>query len=179
MIETNDIKNFRLESFISYDSVNRRQRIIWKETRNNQVQEYEKIFLEKQNVLYQYNILTKTCSKINNYVWKSFDVPEGSTYFGSSYIGTSAIPNGNLVANVWAKNYTDSTGTVEFVGMWSDAGCVPLRAIVSGGADFGISRTNYYDITPGIKSEILILEEKNKLSKVAKDSINKILIKIK
>ena len=166
VVETNDVQNYRLEGYLSYDATNRRQRFIWRETKNNQVQEYERLFLEKQNVLYQYNIITKTCSQIQNFEWKAYDVPKDSTFIGASYIGAAAVPNGNLVTNTWAKNFTDTQGaTYEFIGIWSNAGCIPLRSIVSG-PNFGIARSNFYDITPGIQSKTKIQYKHFHLNKI-------------
>ena len=150
------MKSFKLEGLISYDAVYRRQRFVWKEKIGNQFQEIDRLFLEKQKVLYEFNVLTKKCSKIENFEWKDYSVPLTSTFLGSSYIGSSAVPNANILTNAWAWNSTDAKGNnIEIIGVWTDIGCIPIR-IEGTGPEFGTARSNFYDITPGIKSKIMV-----------------------
>ena len=42
--------------------------------------------------------------------WRNFGIPVNATSYGENYIGSSAVPNANLLTTVWGYNVTDSQG---------------------------------------------------------------------
>lgn len=67
--------------------------------------------LYNQNIEYIYDFRNKTC--INRPItrpWRDFGISTNATNFGESYIGSSAVPNANVLATIWAYNFTDSQG---------------------------------------------------------------------
>ena len=144
-----------MEGFLSYDAVYRRQRFVWRQFSNGEVEEYDRLFLEKQKILYEFNIQKKQCTKTEGFNWIDYSVPKDSKFVQSVYIGAAAVPGANILTNVWTYNTTDTQGNnISVIGRWTDVGCIPVSVE---GLDFSTPHSSFFDITPGISGKAYFL----------------------
>ena len=84
--------------------------------------------------------------------WRNFAVPANATFFAENYIGSSAVPNANLLTSTWGFNVTDSQGNQgRYMGTWTIEACLPV-AITVVFQDHAV-HSQFFDITPGISGK--------------------------
>lgn len=140
-------------SRIFYDSIYQRERLIEEYTLNSTSGAIDVIFLHKQKIIYEYDLKAKTCRKReNDRPWRDFGTPQNATSLGESYIGSSGIPNANVLTTVWADSFVDEKGNkINYRGIWTYKACIPISfAYYSDNGDYS-NHVTFYDITPGIR----------------------------
>ena len=145
-----------LRGYLSYDSVYQRERFIEEQRLGTDKEFFDNLYLHNQNVLYKFNLKTRECKK--NPVdrpWRNFGIPQNATAYGESYIGSSAVPNANILTTIWGGKYTDQQGNkVEYMGVWTYEACLPISS-VNANDKYGVTHASFYDITPGISGNII------------------------
>lgn len=100
-----------IRALLTYDSIYKRERIIDEFTLNQQDDFYDSLYLHNQNIEYRYNFKTKQCTKqALTRPWRDIGIPVNATSLGESYIGSSAVPNANLLTTIWGDKFTDEKG---------------------------------------------------------------------
>jgi len=78
-------------------------------------------------------------------------IPTNSTSLGESYVGSSAVPNANVLTTIWRDEVTDSQGNkIVYLGTWTYEACLPVSSFYFSVADKLNTHTQYFDITPGL-----------------------------
>ncbi len=66
------------------------------------------------------------------------------------YVGSSAVPNANILTTLWGAKFVDSKGdNINYFGVYTLTACLPL-SIFYDSDSFGHYEAAFYDITPGI-----------------------------
>ena len=95
---------------------------------------------------------TKECTKqAITRPWMDLGIPTNATSFGESYIGSSAVPNANLLVTIWGDRFKDEKGNeIDYMGVWTYESCLPVHSTYFSKADNINLHSSYFDITPGI-----------------------------
>lgn len=95
---------------------------------------------------------TKECTKqAITRPWIDVGVPANATNLGESYIGSSAVPGGNLLVTIWRNQFKDDKGNeIDYFGTWTLEACLPVTANYFSQADNINLHSSYFDITPGL-----------------------------
>lgn len=143
------IKKIRIIGNISYDAVNKRERIHQLFVLPNKNQSYDLLYLYNEKTLLVYNLVSKSCSKVSLVrPWSHFGIVENSVFFGSNYLGSPKMEDNNLRIQTWKDEFVDSHGNRVFhVSTWTWKSCLPIfdNYITSDSS----LQTLYMDITPG------------------------------
>ncbi len=100
-----------LRGHVVYDAVYQRERVIEEQQLGKDVEFMDSLYLYNQKIQYDFNLKTKVCKKNPiSRPWRNYGIPANATNYGESYIGSSAVPNANLLATLWGANITDSQG---------------------------------------------------------------------
>lgn len=144
---------------LTYDSVYQRERIIEERILGSDQEFLDRLYLHNAQVEYVYNFKTKQCTKQTiTRPWRNLGVPQNATSMGESYIGSSAVPNANILTTIWGANFTDTQGNkYRYLGVWSYEGCLPI-AINYFSDTNGYFHSQFYDITPGISGTIFTFQ---------------------
>ncbi|RNA34160.1 mammalian ependymin-related 1-like [Brachionus plicatilis] len=147
------IKQIRIIGNISYDAVNKRERIFQLFILPQKNQSYDMLYLYNQKSLQVNNLVKKSCSKISlTRPWTDFGILPNSKFFGSNYLGSNKLDESGLKIQTWKDEFDDSDGNRVFhVSTWTFKNCLPVfdNYITKGSS----LHTMYMDITPGIKDE--------------------------
>ena len=105
------VSNATFRGRVAYDSVYRRERLIEEYVLGSEDDVFENLYLHNLQIEYQFNLKTKVCKKQPiTRPWRDFGIPQNATYLGESYLGSSAVPNGNLLVTIWKDQFIDSQG---------------------------------------------------------------------
>lgn len=143
------IKRIRIIGNISYDAVNKRERIYQLFILPQKNQSYDLLYLYNQKTLLMNNLVQQSCSKVSlNRTWTDFGVQPNSKFFGSNYLGSKKLDNSGLKIQTWKDEFDDSKGDRVFrVSTWTYKNCLPVfdNYITSDSS----LHTMYMDLTPG------------------------------
>ena len=147
------VKQGTVRARISYDAIYRRERVIEEYTLGSDDEYYDVLYLHDDNIEYRFNLKSRNCTKQTiTRPWVDFGIPANATNFGESYLGSSAVPNANLLATLWGYQFVDEKGSkVDYFGVWTYTGCLPLSIRYrSEDNDFDLLYS-FFDISPGIE----------------------------
>ncbi|XP_062502248.1 mammalian ependymin-related protein 1-like [Corticium candelabrum] len=142
---------------ISYDETNERYRRIEEiEFYNHSRAYYDQLFIHKEQIGYSLNIRTRQCEKFPlTEPFQKNGVPEGATYLGTHYIGSSADP----AYGVEVKEFSAYTERGQFHGTFTVNGCVPISHSYQSTIS-GYRTTRYFDVTLGIQDPNVFIPPK-------------------
>ncbi|ESP01905.1 hypothetical protein LOTGIDRAFT_151437 [Lottia gigantea] len=134
--------------FIAYDAINKRQAIFEEE---NVIipgrQFHEFLILNNENVMYDYNLKTKTCTKSIPRPWRNFAIPPNATFENEFSIGG---PSEMVYAQEWSDRIPFRQREM-WLGVFSLKDCYPIREVVIANSNITQTiTTNFYDIVQGI-----------------------------
>lgn len=70
---------------------------------------YDVVYLHSQQIEYRLNLKSKVCQKQPiTRPWIDLGINKNATSLGESYIGSAAVPKGNILATLWKHEFTDS-----------------------------------------------------------------------
>jgi hypothetical protein len=106
---------FFSRAYLAYDSIYKRERIIDEYILQNDREAFDVLRIFNSNIEYVYDFRNKTCkNQPISRPWRDFAIPANASSYGESYIGSSAIPNANVLTTSWGYNFTDSQGNSGF-----------------------------------------------------------------
>jgi hypothetical protein len=147
------VKNDYVRAHISYDSTYKRERIIEERVLGTDEEYFDVLFLHNPGIEYRLNLKTKNCTtQPITRPWVNFGIPENATNLGESYIGSSAVPNANLLTTLWREQFVDTRGDkIDYFGVWTYEACLPIHIrYFAEDAQFDVSY-DFFDIVPGIE----------------------------
>lgn len=165
--EYDPIRQDRTRARIWYDAVYQRERIIEEYTLGTDDEFYDILYLHSQQIQYVFSFKNKTCTKTPiDRPWRNFGIPANATSLGESYLGSSAVPNANLLTTIWQDTETDSQGNkYEYMGVWTYEACLPVTiTYFSDNAKFN-THVTFVDIIPGIDDPNAFIPRKECLGK--------------
>jgi hypothetical protein len=113
--EYDEEKQFFLRGYISYDAIYKRTRTIDEWILQNDREAFDTLRIYNSNIEYVYDLRKRTCvSQPITRAWRDFGIPVNATSYGENYVGSSAVPNANLLTTAWGFNITDSQGNKAF-----------------------------------------------------------------
>lgn len=148
-----DVRRETVRARITYDSIYQRERIIEEYRLNTTQGAVDVIYLHKQNLMYVYNLNTKSCQrKTSDRPWREYGIPKNATSLGESYLGSAAVPNANVLATLWGDTFVDPKGNkVYYRGVWTYEACLPISIVhYSDKGDLN-SHVAFFDLSPGIR----------------------------
>jgi hypothetical protein len=165
LYEYNVKENFQLRAKFTYDAIYKRERIIEQYSLGQDREAYDVLRLNNQNVEYVYSFKYKNCTTRQiTRPWRDFGIPANATSYGEAYIGSSAVPNANVLATLWGANFTDPQGNqVYYSGAWTYEACLPISSTYYG-ESFGLTHVSFYDITPGISDPSVFIPRRECLA---------------
>ena len=105
------VNNGSFRARIGYDSVYKRERIIEEYTLGTDDEVFDVLYLHNVQTEYRFNLKTKECKKQPiTRPWRDFGIPQNATFLGESYLGSSAVPNANLLITIWKDSFVDEQG---------------------------------------------------------------------
>lgn len=100
--EANEQRGFTLRGRLSYDAVYHRERIVEQFNDGRQESAYEIIALYDLKIEYVYDFVHRNCShRTVNRPWRNFGIPPNARSLGEAYVGSSAVPSGNILVSLW------------------------------------------------------------------------------
>ena len=129
---------------------------------------YDVLYLHNQQIEYRLNLKTKECTKQQiTRPWVDFGIPKTAKNIGEAYLGSSAVPNANLLVTSWLNEMTDAKGNkYEYMGTWTYEACLPVSAVVYSKTANVNQHTSFFDITPGIDNPNVFIPPRECLSKL-------------
>jgi hypothetical protein len=147
------VKKDYVRAHISYDAIYQRERTIEERVLGTDEEYYDVLYLHKEGVEYRLNLKTKNCTKQSiTRPWVNFGIPANATSLGESYIGSSAVPNANLLTTIWRQQFVDTRGDkIDYFGVWTYEACLPIHIrYYAEDAQFD-AVYDFFDIVPGIE----------------------------
>jgi hypothetical protein len=145
------VKGDYVRAHLTYDSVYKRERVIEERVLGSDQEFYDVLYLHNSGVEYRVDLKTKNCTKqAITRRWVNFGIPANATSLGESYLGSSAVPNANLLASLWRLQFVDTHGDkIDYFGVWTYEACLPVHVrYVAEDAKFD-AVYNFFDIVPG------------------------------
>jgi hypothetical protein len=145
------VKKDYVRAHLTYDAVYKRERVIEERVLGSDKEFYDVLYLHNQGIEYRVDLKTKNCTKQSiTRPWVNFGIPANATSFGESYLGSSAVPNANVLASLWGLQFVDTRGDkIDYFGVWTYEACLPVHVrYVAEDAQFDIVY-NFFDIVPG------------------------------
>ncbi|CAF0898910.1 unnamed protein product [Brachionus calyciflorus] len=147
---------------ITYDAIYKRERIVEEVKLGDQDDFYDVLYLHNQQIEYRFNFKTKECTKqAITRPWRDFGIPANATSNGESYIGSSAVPNANVLLTLWSKEFTNEKGNkIDYTGAWTYEACLPVSSHYFSKEENINTHTNFFDIVPGIDNPNVFIPRK-------------------
>ena len=102
-----------IRGHIFYDAIYTRERIIEEEQLGRDHEALDNLYLYKDQIHYEFNLRTKQCRKQPlERPWRNYSIPLNATNHGEVYIGSSGIPQANVLTTLWSANFTDERKNV-------------------------------------------------------------------
>lgn len=99
---------------MAYDALYKRQREVEERILGTDNEYLDILRLYNQNIEYVYSFKNGTCTKQTpSRPWRDYNVPANATSLGEAFIGSSAVPNANVLTNLWTGNTKDGEGNNE------------------------------------------------------------------
>ena len=137
---------------ILHDSVNKRERLVGESVIGNITEYYDLLYLHNEKIEYKINLMTKVCTKqALSRQWIDFGIPKIIDNSKKIYIGSSSIPDANLLITSWANKITDKNGNeFIFLGTWTYEDCLPVSAVYYSKVSHTNIHYSFYNIIIGI-----------------------------
>jgi hypothetical protein len=137
---------------LTYDAVNKRERIIDEIYFNSSKNYYDIIYLHQQHKQFRINLKTRECvvEPITR-PWRDMSIPEEAHSLGESFIGSGEIVDAGLLVHNWfGKHQTKTNQTVRYMLQFTRHACLPVSAafIIE---NYGATVMHFSNIKPGIK----------------------------
>jgi hypothetical protein len=140
-----------VRAYLSYDAIYRRERVIEEYILGSDDEFFDVLYLHDAGLEYRLNLKTRNCTITSiSRPWVNFGIPDNATSLGESYIGSSAVPNANLLTTIWLNEFKDQKGNdVEYLGVWTYEACLPISIRYSVPNIQYNSVHSFFDIVPG------------------------------
>lgn len=137
---------------VSYDAVNKRQRVVETVWLNGQNYTYDVLYLDSLKVVYRYDFQLNKCVKQEvKESWVDLGVPTSAKLVKKQMIGSEDVKDANMATNLWQYDLKDKKGnSVVSFETWSAVGCLPVDFVhFSKSAGINIVK-RFFDIKLGI-----------------------------
>ena len=150
MLSYDDFRKEMIRSRILYDSTNKRERLIGEYIIGHSTEFYDMLFLHNEGIEYKVDLKTKKCFKepISRH-WTDFGIPENANNTGQLFIGSSSVPNANLLVTQWYDKITVNGHVFEYYGTWTYEACLPIHVIAHSDTAKTNVHTSFYNIVIG------------------------------
>jgi len=102
IFEVNEQQRVLVRARLSYDSVNRRERVIEEVDVSRQESAYEIIALFNSSIEYVYDFRARNCTRRPlTRPWRDFGIRPDARSLGEAYVGTSASPSAGVLVTLW------------------------------------------------------------------------------
>lgn len=146
--EYNEKFRFYLRGNFSYDSVNKRERIIDEVMLGFDKEYYDVIYLHQEQKQYSFNLKTKKCRvEPLTRPWRDIGIPKDATFYRESYVGSSQVPNAGLLTTVWGGEIEGCR--TKYLLQFTETACIPVAATYFS-IKSGTTALHFTDVVPGI-----------------------------
>jgi len=137
---------------VSYDAVNKRQRVVETVWLNGNNFTYDVLYLDSIKTIYRYDFQVNKCVKQEvKESWVDLGVPSSAKLVKKQMIGSEDVKEANMLTNLWQYELQDKIGNkIVSFETWSAVGCLPVDFVhFSKSAGINIVK-RFFDIKLGI-----------------------------